>query len=155
MKVQNDRLEYCSKAGEFFELLFKKLSISKGYVWKESTKKDNWYKHIDCYINGFGVDVKGNRHLKTIWLEYTNVNGGKGWLRGKAFYIAMYIIELNCFSIYKRKDLLKYINENIKDETTNKNDYLKFYSRTKWEKKDKIVKVKYNDIKHLELKKLL
>ena len=155
MKVENNRLEYCSKAGAFFELLFKNLTISKGYNWKDSTKEDDWYKHIDCYINGFGVDVKGNRHLKTIWLEYTNVNGGKGWLRGKAFYIAMYIIELNCFSIYKRKDLLKYINENIKEETTNKADYLKFYSRTKWEKKDKIVKVKYDDIKHLELKKLL
>lgn len=154
IKVQKKRLDICAKDGKYFEDLFKKKIISNNYKWTESTKEDDWYRHIDCYVNGYGVDVKGNRHLNTIWLEHTNVNGNKGWLRGEAFYIAMHISELNCFSIYKRIDLLNYINQNVKEESINKHEYLKFYTRKKWGKKDKVVKVKYNDIKHLELKRL-
>ena len=63
-------------------------------------------------------------------------------------------MELDCFSIYKRTDLLNYINENTKEYTENKKDYNKFYTRKKWGKKDILVKFKYNDIKHLEIKKL-
>ena len=77
-------------------------------------------KHIDCYVNGYGVDVKGNRHLETIWLEVKNVNGNKGWLQGDAYYIAMFVMELDCFSIYKRTDLLNYIKRKNTKEYTEK-----------------------------------
>ncbi len=154
MKVQKKRLDICAKDGKYFEKLFKEKVLYNNLKWKEATKEEDWYKHIDCYVNGYGVDVKGNRHLNTIWLEYTNVNGNNGWLRGDAYYIAMHIAELNCFSIYKRIDLLNYVNQNVKEESINKSEYLKFYTRKKWGKKDKVVKVKYNDIKHFELKKL-
>ena len=66
----------------------------------------------------------------------------------------MFIMELNCFSIYKRTDLLDHIKLNTKEYTETKTDYNKFYTRKKWGKKDILVKYKYNDIKHLELKKL-
>ena len=145
---------YCEKQGISFEEDFKNRIISLGLNYKKSSKKDDWYKHIDCYVNGYGIDVKGNRGLKTIWLEHTNVNGNKGWLKGDAMYIAMHITELNIFSIYKRIDLLNFIEKNTKGETINTNEYFKYYTRKKWGKKDKIVKVKYNDIKHLEIKKL-
>jgi hypothetical protein len=154
MKVQKKRLDLCAKDGKYFEKLFKEKVLSNNLKWKEATKEEDWYKHIDCYVNGYGVDVKGNRHLETIWLEHTNVNGNKGWLRGDAYYIAMFIMELNCFSIYKRYDLLNYVNKNTKGECNNTLEYLKFYTRRKWGKKDKVVKVKYDYIKHLELKKL-
>ncbi len=154
MKVQKKRLDLCAKDGKYFEKLFKEKVLSNNLKWKEATKEEDWYKHIDCYVNGYGVDVKGNRHLETIWLEHTNVNGNKGWLRGDAYYIAMFIMELNCFSIYKRYDLLNYVNKNTKGESNNTLEYLKFYTRRKWGKKDKVVKVKYDYIKHLELKKL-
>ena len=154
MKVQKKRLDLCAKDGKYFEKLFKEKVLSNSLKWKEATKEEDWYKHIDCYVNGYGVDVKGNRHLETIWLEHTNVNGNKGWLRGDAYYIAMFIMELNCFSIYKRYDLLNYVNKNTKGECNNTLEYLKFYTRRKWGKKDKVVKVKYDYIKHLELKKL-
>jgi len=154
IKVSNSRLDYCAKTGNYYEELFSKKVIAKGFKWRKSTNEEDWYKHIDCYVNQYGVDIKGNRHLETIWLEYTNVNGNNGWLRGKAFYIAMFIVELNCFSIYKRIDLLNYIIQNTKEKTNNKKDYLKLYTREKWGKKDQIVKVKYDYIKHLELIKL-
>jgi hypothetical protein len=154
IKVRQSRLDYCANSGNFYEELFYKKVIAKGFDYRKSTNKEDWYMHIDCYVNGYGVDIKGNRHLETIWLEYTNVNGNSGWLRGKAFYIAMFIVELNSFSIYKRTDLLNYIKQNTKEKTNNKKDYLKLYTRNKWGKKDEIIKVKYNHIKHLELIKL-
>ena len=154
MNVTKHRYQYCKKQGISFEEDFKNRIISLGLNYKKSSKKDDWYKHIDCYVNGYGIDVKGNRRLKTIWLEHTNVNGNKGWLKGDATYIAMHITELDIFSIYKRIDLLNFIEKNTKGETINKNEYFKYYTRKKWNKKDKIVKVKYNDIKHLEIKKM-
>jgi len=154
MKVTKERYDSCAKDGDYYESLFKKKVMSNGYDWKMSSTEDDWYKHIDCYVDGYGVDVKGNRHLDTIWLEYTNVNGNKGWLRGEAYYIAMHIKELDCFSIYKRSDLLRFIFNNVGGDTTDKRNYLMYYNREKWGKKDKVVKVKYNHIKHLELKRL-
>jgi hypothetical protein len=154
MKISRERLNKCSINGNKFEELFKHKIILNGFSFKESTKEDDWYKHIDCYVNGYGVDVKGNRHLETIWLEYSNVNGNNGWLRGEAKYIAMHIAEIDCFSIYNRIDLLEFVKSNVKETTTNKNDYLKFYTREIWGKKDLITKVRYTDIKHLELKRL-
>jgi len=151
MKVTKERLESCKIDGDSFEDLFKQKIISKKLRYQKSSQKDDWYGHIDCYVNGYGVDVKGRRRLEEIWLEYTNVNGNKGWLMGKAMYIAMFIKELNAFSIYYRKDLLRFIEKNVQEETTNRQDYLKFYTRKKWGKKDMIVKVRYTDIKHLEL----
>ena len=154
LNVTSERYKICSSDGNKFEELFKNKVLEKKLNYSKSDNKDDWYNHIDCYVNGYGVDVKGNRHINTIWLEYTNVNGNLGWLRGKAKYIAMHIFELDCFSIYLRKDLLKYVNENVFETTENKNDYLKFYTRKKWGKKDMVVKVRYNDIKHLEINKL-
>jgi len=150
MKVTKERLELCKTDGDYFEDLFREKIISKQLRYKKATDKDDWYRHIDCYVNGFGVDVKGRRRLEEIWLEYTNVNGNKGWLRGEAMYIAMFIKELNAFSIYYREDLLRFIEENVKEETTYKDEYFKFYTRKRWGKKDMIVKVRYADIKHLE-----
>jgi hypothetical protein len=154
LQVSNNRYAQCQKDGNFYEKLFKDKILSLGLTYEKSTQKDDWYKHIDCYVNSYGVDVKGNRHLETIWLEVKNVNGNKGWLQGDAFYIAMYIIELKKFSIYKRLDLLNYIKTNTKEYTESKKDYNKFYTRKKWGKKDILVKYKYDDIKHLEITKL-
>jgi len=154
MEVSKSRLHRCSVDGDNFESMFMDKVISLGLKFNKSTKQDDWYKHIDCYVNGYGVDVKGNRHLDTIWLEYSNVNGNKGWLRGEAQYIAMHIHELDCFSIYNRIDLLDFIESNVKEKTTNKGEYFKFYTREKWGKKDLVVKVKYSDIKHLELRRI-
>ena len=154
MEVNKSRLKRCEDDGNYFEKLFADKVKQKGLSWKKASQEDDWYKHIDCYVNEFGVDVKGNRHLNTIWLEYTNVNGNIGWLRGQAKYIAMHIDELDCFSIYYRSDLLTFVENNVFEKTKDKNDYLKLYTRVKWNKKDQLVKVKYEHIKHLEIAQL-
>ena len=80
LEVSKNRYNQCKKDGDYYENLFKKKVLSIGLNYKKGSNNDDWYRHIDCYVNGFGVDVKGNRHLETIWLELKNVNGNKGWL---------------------------------------------------------------------------
>lgn len=128
--------------GDLSEDRFKERCIKKGYRWTKSSEHDDIHKHIDCYVNGHGVDVKTNKKLNWICLEYTNVNGKHGSLRGEAIYLALEINELNQFSIYFREDLLNYVLDN---------------NISLWTKKGTIAvlaTVKYNDIKHLEKAKL-
>ena len=152
MKVSKSRWAYSIKEGTDTEKRFKTLIESKGYEVVKSSKKQDIQDHIDFYVNGYGIDVKGRRYTKTIWLEIQNVKGKDGWLKGKAKYIVFDILDLESFVFFYREDLLKYV-EQYKETTENKNDYLKWYSRKKWNREDKIIKVKYQHIKHLEIKK--
>ena len=62
LKVKESRYSQCKFDGDYYENLFKEKSLSVGLEYKDASKEDDWYKHIDCYVNGYGVDVKGNRH---------------------------------------------------------------------------------------------
>ena len=159
MDVSNNRREYSKKLGDqaedkFIELIRIYLKENKYPI---NIKKSNSYQdrrlHIDYYINNKGFDIKAKRHLETIWLEKKNVNGYDGWLLGEAHYIVFDILELNTFCIFKREDLYNHIKD-VNEHTINKYEYNKIYTRSKWGKKDELIKVKYNDIKHLEVFKL-
>ena len=75
MTVSKGRWAYSFKEGKKAEELFKELMIERGNTCIKSTRNDDIHKHIDFYVNNVGVDVKGNRHLETIWLELKNVRG--------------------------------------------------------------------------------
>ncbi len=150
MRVSEERLNRCAVQGTEFERLFVSRAEALGKHCEYGTQQDDWYKHIDIWVDGHGVDVKGSRHLETIWLEHTNTRGNKGWLRGEATYIAMHVAELDLFSIYLREELLEFVEQNTKGETTDKREYFKYYTRKRWGKLDRVVKVRYDDIKHLE-----
>ena len=143
------RRKYSNEGGLETESLFEKIMQTRGNTVIKSSSQDDIHKHIDFYVNGFGVDVKGFRHLNCIWLETVNVLGNNGWLNGCADFIAFDIVELESFSIYKRNDLLSFA-KGITETTETKEDFLKIYSRTKWGRKDQLIKCRYNDIKHLE-----
>ena len=151
MKVSKNRWAYSFKEGTDTENKFKELLQSKGYEVIKSTKKQDIYDHIDFYVNGYGIDVKGRRYTQTIWLEIQNVKGKDGWLKGKAKYIVFDILDMQEFVFFYREDLLKYVQQ-FNELTENKKDYLKWYSRKKWSREDKIIKVKYDYIKHLQIK---
>lgn len=68
--------------------------------------------------------------------------------------MAMFVKDINCFSMYLREDLLSFVEENVTEFIENNKEYLKFYTRKRWGKKDLIVKVRYSDIKHLEKKQV-
>jgi hypothetical protein len=136
------------KEGLSTELKFKKLIISKGRKCDDASEEQNIYDHIDFFIDGVPVDVKGNRYLDCIWLEVTNVNGKSGWLKGKSEYIVFDIKELFAFCFFKTKDLLDYCLK-INQRTTNKKDFNKIYTRSDFGRKDEIIKVRYKHINHL------
>ena len=147
-----NRRERCKLDGDYFEGIFKNRVERRGYHWVKSTEYEDIHKHIDCYVNGKGVDVKGNRHLDTIWLEYKNVLGKNGWLLGEADLIAFHISEMDMFSLFYRKDLLDFVckNVNIAEVTEDKSHHLKAYSRSRFGRNDLLIKVKFETIKHLE-----
>jgi hypothetical protein len=109
------------------------------------------HQHIDMFVNDVPIDVKGNRYTNCIWLELINVNGKDGWLKGKSKYIVMDVIDMSSFLFFETKDLLDYCN-NIRQIANSKNDYNMVYTR--YGRKDQIIKVHYNDIKHLQKGKL-
>ena len=151
MQISKNRWNYSFREGTDTENRFKILLQSEGYQVRKSNKIDDIHKHIDFDVNGHGVDVKGKRYTNTIWLEIQNVRGKDGWLKGEATYIAFDIIDLKQFVFFKRKDLLEFVSQ-FKEETEDKREHLKWYSRKKWNRKDKIIKVKYEHIKHLKVK---
>ncbi len=128
--VSQARRDYSNKVGLDTEDLFKSLMESRGHKVIKSSKQDDIYKHIDFYVNGYSIDVKGSRHLDCIWLETINVLGDDGWLKGKADFIVFDVVELKSFCVYNRQELLLFTN-NITEFTDSKYDFLKIYSRTK------------------------
>ena len=151
MAVSSGRYQYSFKQGNDAEKKFKDLMELRGNICIKSSRSDDINKHIDFYVNQFSVDVKGNRHLETIWLELKNVKGNKGWLEGEADYIVFDVVELKSFCFFNTEKLFNYVKD-IKEIAKDKKDYNKLYTRK--ERKDVLVKVRYNDIKHLEKQKI-
>lgn len=149
-KVTAERKAYTKSTGAAYEKLFEKCVLQRGAKVERTSMKVDIEKHIDYYVNGYGVDVKGNRRLDYIFLELVNVKGINGWLRGEADYIAFHFKDLNHFKVFNRVDLLDFVVENVKGITNTSNDFMKYYNRGAWGQKDKIVRVHYDHIKHLD-----
>lgn len=147
MTVSKSRWAYSFQQGKKAEELFKDLMIQRGNTCVKSSRYEDINYHIDFYVNEIGVDVKGNRHLETIWLELNNVKGLDGWLKGKAKYIVFDVVELKSFCFFCRVDLLNYVSS-FTEIADSKKDYNKLYTREN--RKDVLVKVRYGDIKHLQ-----
>jgi hypothetical protein len=152
-EITYGRWKHAYEAGKKTEEHFKELMISRGNKCVKSSYNDDLYKHIDFYVNGYGVDVKGKRRLNSIWLEIVNVRGYDGWLKGEADYIVFDFLDLNAYSVFKRKQLLKLVS-NVTETTNSSKDYMKIYGRSEWNQKDKLIKCKFEDIKHLEIQRI-
>tara|TARA_S200002703_G_C3653146_1_gene200550 strand:- start:46 stop:516 length:471 start_codon:yes stop_codon:yes gene_type:complete len=144
--VSKARWKYSFAEGRKAESKFQDLMVSRGNSCIKSSKSDDIKNHVDFYVNDVPVDVKGNRHIETIWVELTNVRGDKGWLKGNSKYIVFDIVELNSFCFFDRQDLLEY-TLTFTDIAKDKTEYKKRYTRK--DRKDVIVKYRYDDINHL------
>ena len=127
---QYDSEANCSSVGEKTEQLFKNLAESKGYTVKNASKEENIFKHVDFFlaklkkgegVKSTSVDVKARKKNKRsdeffdddwTWLEFVNVNGQDGWLKGKAEFISFERAE--DFVIVPREPLLNWAKEQIK-----------------------------------------
>lgn len=136
--------------GKKTEELFVSVMEARGSTIERSTRSQDIKEHIDFFVNGHPVDVKGNRFEDNIWLEVANVKGDDGWLKGGAEFIAFHFPKKSCFMMFRRDDLLNFVQSSVIDSTSSNKDYLKWYTRKEWGRLDLITKVKYAHIKHLK-----
>ena len=110
-------------------------SLVEGCDW--STDESDMYDHIDIITPEYTVDVKGikkfNRYDNSFspdihWIEFQNVRGNKGWIYGKADYIAFQIP--NEFILIDRELLLNWCRKVIVDKKPKrKKELYKLYNR--------------------------
>lgn len=101
------------------EELFRKVMEREGKKVNTSSKHENMFDHIDFFVDGEPYDVKGEKRFDrkeddgddTVWIESINVRGDKGWLFGKAKYIAFLIKEE--FWVVPRIRLVDYVEQQI------------------------------------------
>jgi hypothetical protein len=140
------------------------VSKSLGGDCSKGTDKEDKEDHIDFWWDSpkkgrISVDVKGMKKNKrtdkeyddTIqWLELQNVNGGPGWLYGKAEYIAFRTKTKIMFVV--REKLLSFALEVVKDKEVvydTPKDFYVPYKRKKWGRDDLSFKVPTSDLEKL------
>lgn len=152
--VSDERYKKVLKQGNDTEQKFIKLMEARGNKVRKASEREDKYMHIDVWVNGDGIDVKGNKRIDYLWLELTNAFGFDGWLLGNAKWIAFDMVDLNEFHIYKREDLYDFVIKNVSEYTDSSKDFMKFYTRIKWGSNDKVVRCRLDDIKHLLIQTL-
>lgn len=119
---------------------------------REATDHENIFLHFDMVIDDVKIDVKGlkktNRGDSTFnpeihWVEFQNVHGNVGWVKGEADKIAFET--LNGYLIVNRLDLYEFCKRKIVDRKVyNKKELYKLYTRPN--KKDVITLVLTSDL---------
>ena len=165
IKTLNDTVrEFFDKGLADEAFVMEAVSRTLGGRCEKSTEDEDIYDHIDVWWDSpkkgrIGIDVKGlkkNRRADRYyddsihWLELQNVRGDKGWLFGKADYIAFRTLSKIVF--VKREKLLKFAQDVIKGKEvvydTPKECYVP-YKRKKWGRDDLSVKVLTSDLEML------
>lgn len=134
----------------------------KGYQATKSTKNQDIHDHIDYWVTNKnsetkGFDVKGRKKTSRnnkgytddwVWIEFINVIGKNGWIKGKADFIAFELE--NTFLIVKRaelRELCKKLITDTKTRVTNARD-AKYLLYTRKNRKDVVTQIKLSDIKN-------
>ena len=157
--VSKERRNYSRQQGDLAEKRFIEACKAIAYEIKKATAQEDIYSHIDYWVkrkdaDWYGVDVKGNRHPKTIWVEFKNVRGDEGWLNGLAEFIAFDIAEEGGFVVIRRQELLEWCIENVSaDFVTKDKAHRNLYQREGRE--DVLTKLHLEDLKELNSYKLL
>lgn len=154
------------KRGEAAEKAFQQVAEKQGAQFEKSTERDDIHKHIDCFVtwtdkegettHRWGIDVKAAKSISRgeaaqdslTWLEYQNVGGKDGWMKGHADFIAFE--RADDFVLLHRPSLLAHIEAEIPlDELHNpldmppsaKRDQMVAYRRRAYDRQDTIILV--------------
>lgn len=109
--------------GKGAEQLFKETILKNNFEYRDSTKKEDIYKHTDCYVKFHqkwrSIDVKSLKKIRgefqdeKFFIEIKNDYGYPGWLYSNHVqFIAFQTF--NGFELYKTKKLRRYFEENKK-----------------------------------------
>jgi len=148
------------------------LMEARGNKVKKANKYEDTVLHWDFKITNkkgktYTVDVKGRKSSSRgaselcdeVWVEYRNIHGNTGWLRGQADFIAF---EFNhVFLVVSRKKLKKLcdklINLNIPSPTPDGALYRRYSRHNR--PREKTSKIKVQDIKdniqYIEYEKIM
>lgn len=82
-------------------------------------EKENIYGHIDFRVDGHGYDVKSRKAIRRgrkiqdnfQWIEYQNISGNAGWLRGLSHTIAFEL--KHTWMLVNRVKLLEYVRPKL------------------------------------------
>ena len=153
--VSKERRRYSAQRGKISHQRFvTACEFNKKYKTRNSSRQEDMKDHVDVWVERrdgkeYGVDVKGGTTYDTVWVEFKNVRGDKGWLYGKASYIAFDMPEEGGFLVVPREELRKYAEKHVtKEFVDKKNAYKKLYQRK--ERKDVITKLNVADIKSIK-----
>lgn len=148
------------KVGLAKEDAFAKLLVDTyGGKTRHSSKEDDMYNHLDIIWSfnnkDYSFDVKGlkKHNQKDIntddsihWIEIQNVRGNKGWIFGKADYIAFETNEN--WLIVRRNDIIDWIDKKVIDKTiVYSKDLYTYYQR--YGRDDIVVKVLTEDLRKI------
>lgn len=143
--VSTDRYRRSFKTGRMVEERYRR-AVPQAI---KSSARDDIHAHIDFWVDGAGVDVKGNNLPDEIWVEFKNVKGEPGWIFGEATFIAFDIPELGGFVQVEREELKLYCRDNVdyKDLVPKTKAYKKGYTRK--DREDLITKLCLEDLETL------
>ena len=146
--------------GQLAEDLFVKVAQDKGYEVRKSSAKEDIWSHIDYYITNKqgdvkSFDVKSRKRTSRndnkfndewVWVEFKNVRGYRGWLKGKADFIAFETKD--SFLSVRRKDLLELCERlvNLENKVSTSSE-AKYSAYTRRGRKDVLSLVKLEDIR--------
>lgn len=166
MYLQRHRFDNrgCKEMDDFATSLFLKKVAEHGWTATKATRRQDIYEHWDWKLIKEGrtilVDVKGLKRIDStkeqddslICLEYTNVTGNIGWLRGQSDYIAFLLKE--GFAFVDTKRLLVYSKTVIDwdgpvlPSPQGKKPYT-VYQRSQWNRQDLVAYITKQEIQKL------
>ena len=168
MYTNKDNSHDSDQRGQDAEDLFVSMAKERHIEVKEATDEENIYEHWDFKLTkgkvSHKVDVKGMKRTdrsqkqedSTIYIEFKNNYGDKGWIYSKADQIAFQVAE--GFIIVSRKALLKHVKKlvgpkpKVRDSVNNKHPYILYTRKKQWKKDDVFCIIKKKDlydIKHI------
>ena len=160
----------CSVMGHRAEGTFSNLAEARGFNIHEATRHENMHEHWDVALDRWGdedddlvymmVDVKARKKTRRkdahfndewVWLEFKNVQGHNGWLKGNATHIAFE--RENDFVLVPRKKLREWADKEIKlrngvgsDTTAENARDAKYKYYTRYNRQDLLTQVHMKDV---------
>ena len=152
--------------GRKVEEYFIELAERDGFKCLRANNYQDRYEHWDVLLikddKSARVDVKGYKDAHQsgfTWIEFQTVDGEIGWIRGKAHAIAFE--REDCFELYNRKELKKFIEKKIVNPTgyvfikPNNLQEISYHRYRRMGRKDILVVVPFNDIEQFLLTKIM
>jgi hypothetical protein len=106
--------------GRNAEVRFMRISERHGYKYRAANRRENMVEHFDFILNGrLKVEVKAMKAKRRgesvtpdiVYVETKNVNGGAGWVYGKADFIAFE--QPDGFLFVDRNELVAYLHKKL------------------------------------------